>query len=160
MSGRKQKTYMVDFIFTLSLFGVFAVSALLVLVIGANVYRSTVNTQEANAMKRTAIAYIAEKIRQNDTSGSISAGEVEGCPALILKSEYGKESYSTYIYTYNGSLRELFMKSSAVPALIAGQEIAEISGFSVDSVSDHLYRTSVTDKNGQSLSLYINTKSS
>ncbi len=156
---KKQKHFMVDFIFTLSLFGVFAVSALLVVVIGANVYRSTVSTQEANAVKRISLAYIAEKIRQNDASGNIRVGDVEGEPALILDSTYGDDTYSTYIYTYEGSLRELFVKSSAEPALMAGQAITDVSSFSIEQASEQLYRITVSDEQDNILSMYVNTKS-
>ena len=159
MTNKRQKNYMVDFIFTLSLFGVFAIAALLVVVIGANVYRSTVNTQDTNAVKRTSVAYVAEKIRQNDVSDSIFVGDVEGAPALVLNSTYGENIYSTYIYMYDGNLRELFVRASDSPSLIAGQIITGISGFSIESVSDQLYYISITDKDGENLSLYINTKS-
>ncbi len=155
----RQKNFMVDFIFTLSLFGVFAVSALLVVVIGAGVYRSTVSLQESNAVHRTSLAYVAEKIRQGDESGSIRAGEIEGEPALILTSVYGGESYSTYIYSYEGKLRELFAKSSSVPSLIAGQAITEVSAFEIEEAKDGLYRIAVSDAEQDSLEIYVNTMS-
>lgn len=158
MPKESSKKYMVDFVFTLCLFGVFAVSALLVVVIGANVYRSTVNAQEANAMKRTALAYVAEKVHQSDTADSISIGSVEGTDALVLKSRYNDASFATYIYWYDGSLRELFIKEDAKPALIAGQVITEIADFSLTQYAEHLYLVSATDNNGETLSLYINAK--
>ena len=160
MLKSRQKNFMVDFIFTLSLFGVFAVSALLVVVIGANVYRTTVGLQESNAVKRTSLAYVAEKIRQSDESGSICVGEIEGEPALILKSTYGGESYSTYIYTYEGELRELFTKSSIEASLIAGQPITDVSSLTIEQISERLYRVTVSDKEQQTLSIYVDTKSS
>lgn len=158
MPKEHTKKYMVDFVFTLCLFGVFAVSALLVVVIGANVYRSTVHTQEANAMKRTSLAYVAEKIHQSDESGSITLGDIEGTPALILQSSHGGRLFVTYIYQYEGSLRELFVRSETQPSLDAGQIITDVAGFSLEQCSDHLYLVSASDKSGEQLSLYINTK--
>ena len=159
MRHKQEQTSIVDFIFTLSLFGVFAISTLLVVVIGANVYRSTVSTQEANAVKRTSLAYVTEKIRQNDESGSISIGEIEGVPALILKSAYGDQHYCTYIYVYQGNLRELFVKSTTAPTLIAGQIITEVTDFSIEQVSDTLYLVSSSDQNQEAMSMYIHTRS-
>lgn len=159
MSGQRQKNYIIDFIFTLSLFGVFAACALLVVVIGANVYRSIVNTQEANAVKRTSLAYVAEKIRQNDEAGSVYIGDVEGAPALVLTGIYGEESYSTYIYKDGDMLKELFIKASVEPTRIAGQMITEVTDFSVEQAAGQLYSISVAGADGDSLQMYINTHS-
>ena len=45
---RTQKDHVVDFLFTLALFCVFAASALTVVVTGANVYRQTVRRMDQN----------------------------------------------------------------------------------------------------------------
>lgn len=157
MRNKRPKLFLIDFLFTLSLFGVFTVCALLVVIVGANVYRSIVNTQETNAMKRTSLAYVAEKIRQNDEAGNIRLGDVDGAPALVLSGVYGKNNYSTYIYQDGTDLKELFIESSAAPSLIAGHTITEVSGFSIEQASDALYRFSCTDTDGETLTLYVNT---
>ena len=50
-----QKGHVVDFLFTLALFCVFAASALMVVVIGANVYRQTVRGMDSNYDSRTSL---------------------------------------------------------------------------------------------------------
>ncbi len=151
----RRKTSLIDFVFTLSLFGVFTVCALLVVVIGANVYRSIVGTQDANAMTRTALAYVAEKIRQNDGAGQIRLGDVEGTPALVISDGTGAEAYATYIYVDEGALKELFLPASATPGLLAGQIITEVGGFSMEQVSDGLFSFSCTDAAGETLQLFV-----
>lgn len=159
MTNRRQKNSIIDFIFTLSLFGVFSVCALLVVVIGANVYRSIVNNQEANAMKRTSLAYVAEKIRQNDEEDSIRMGDVEGVPALVLSDVYGGEEYNTYIYEDAGCLKELFIRGSTEPSLLAGQIITEVADFSVEQISDRLFLVSCTGADGETAGMYLHIKS-
>ena len=73
MNNRNQeKHFIVDILFVLALFGVFAVSALALVTIGADVYQHTVEDMSVNYESRTAVSYILEKVRQNDTADSIS----------------------------------------------------------------------------------------
>ena len=62
-----------DFLFTLLLFLLFAVSALGLILTGAGVYERTVNSMEDNFEERTALSYVAEKLRQNDGAGTVFA---------------------------------------------------------------------------------------
>lgn len=62
----KNQGHIVDFFFTLSLFCLFAASALIVVIIGSGVYRNTTVQMEENYVARTALSYVAEKVRQHD----------------------------------------------------------------------------------------------
>ena len=65
MNNRNQeKHFIVDILFVLALFGVFAVSALSLVTIGADVYQHTVEDMSVNYDSRTAVSYIMEKVRQ------------------------------------------------------------------------------------------------
>ena len=68
----QEKHFIVDILFVLALFGVFAVSALSLVTIGADVYQHTVEDMSVNYDSRTAVSYIMEKVRQSDTADSIS----------------------------------------------------------------------------------------
>ena len=82
----KNQGHIVDFFFTLSLFCLFAASALIVVIIGSGVYRNTTLQMEENYVARTALSYVAEKVRQHDTSGGVRLTEGEGETACA--SEY------------------------------------------------------------------------
>lgn len=71
-----QKGHVVDFLFTLALFCVFAASALMVVVIGANVYRQTVRGMDSNYDSRTSLTYLTEKVRQNDAANAVTIRSV------------------------------------------------------------------------------------
>ena len=60
----QEKHFIVDILFVLALFGVFAVSALSLVTIGADVYQHTVEDMSVNYDSRTAVSYIMEKVRQ------------------------------------------------------------------------------------------------
>mgnify|MGYP000271613250 FL=1 len=95
---KQEKHFIVDILFVLALFGVFAVSALALVTIGADVYQHTVEDMGVNYESRTAVSYIMEKVRQNDTTDSIFLTDLENVPALCMLSEIDEETYCTYLY--------------------------------------------------------------
>lgn len=74
-NARKHST---DILFVLLLFLVFTSSALAVILLGAKIYQNTASRMESNYTVRTALAYVTEKIRHADESGTISPGELDG----------------------------------------------------------------------------------
>ena len=92
----------------LSLFlivAIFALMALLTVVLGAGVYRSVVSRGEVNHEARTAMAYVTGKLRANTGEVSLKKTEV-GNDMLILSEEIGGELYETRIYAHEGMLYE------------------------------------------------------
>ena len=88
-----QKGHVVDFLFTLALFCVFAASALMVVVIGANVYRQTVRGMDSNYDSRTSLTYLTEKVRQNDAANAVTIRSVGDSPALVLSQQAGERTF-------------------------------------------------------------------
>ena len=62
----RQQRHIIDVLFVLALFGIFALSAIFLITIGADIYGKTMNNMERNFDARTALAYITEKVRQSD----------------------------------------------------------------------------------------------
>lgn len=165
----QERHFIVDILFVLALFGVFTVSALMLVTIGSEVYRHTVNDMSSNYETRTSIAYITEKIRQNDniiaddttyTSENISISTLDGEPALMLAQNIDGETYCTYLYLHEGYLKELFMRSGNYlgdETLAAGQEIMELSAFTMEQVSDNLLSIQLSTPEGESHSIFVST---
>ena len=124
-----QKGHVVDFLFTLALFCVFAASALMVVVIGANVYRQTVRGMDSNYDSRTSLTYLPEKVRQNDAANAVTIRSVGDSPALVLSQQAGERTYETWIYVYDGYLREVFVAQGVQVKPTAGQPIKEQQSF-------------------------------
>ena len=97
MRFRTQQNHMIDFLFPVALFFVFAVSAMTVILLATGIYRSTTEHSSLNYTARTSLAYICEKIHQNDTGGDVALGTYDGCEALILKQSNREDTYQTYI---------------------------------------------------------------
>lgn len=161
MKRNKQifQSHMTDFLFIITLFGVFTVSALFAVVIGANVYRSTTQQMDANYSKRTATAYITEKVRQHDTTDSMEIQTIDGICCLIFHETFNDEAYSTYIYADDGYLKESFVKDTLGFSSDYGENILEIRDFSIASVSDNTLSMSITDINGNTTHAYITVRS-
>ena len=97
-----------DTVFVAALFVLFAITACLLILIGARQYRATAKAMNANYEVRTASSYLTEKVRQNDCSAGISIVDFAGGNALALTNDVNS-NYTTYIYYYDGYLRELFI---------------------------------------------------
>ena len=158
-NNKKQgKHFIVDILFVLALFGVFAVSALALVTIGADVYQHTVEDMSINYESRTAVSYIMEKVRQNDTADSISLTTLEEVPALCMLSRIEDETYCTYLYLYDGHLKELFMREGASlggQVLPAGTNIMELNDLALSYASEDLIRVSLQTASGESHTFYV-----
>lgn len=160
MHQKIQARHTVDLLFTLALFCVFAVSALAVVLVGANVYKRTVSGMETSFTGRTATSYIAQKVRQSDEQGAVSMMYIDSIPTLCLKKDIDGSSYHTYIYYYDGYLRELFCADSLDPKPDMGQPLVELSDFTItrSPVSDCLHFCA-TDAEGRQSNLILSVQS-
>ena len=99
-----------------------------------------------------------EKVRQNDTADSIFLTDLENVPALCMLSEIDEETYCTYLYLYDGHLKELFMREGASlggQVLPAGTDIMDLQEFSLSYASDDLIRISLRTASGEDHTFYI-----
>ena len=118
------------------------------------VYQNGTDSLNKNYTSRTALSYLTEKLRQHDHTDGISIRELDGIPSLVLYEEQNGTHYCTYLYFYDGALRELFTQASNVPSADMGTVIAELSGFtfSVESThdgSESVLLITVTDTEGR-----------
>lgn len=159
--SKESNRHIVDVLFVLALFGVFAASALMLVTIGANVYKKTVANMNDNFEERTAYSYISEKIRQNDICDAVEIGELEGVPALLFIRRVGDDEYCTCLYLYDGYLKELFIRRDSFAGtnlLQAGQDIMPLSDLSMEEVKPGLIRLTM-DTGSRPLTLYASLRS-
>lgn len=163
---KQERHFVVDILFVLALFGVFAVSALVLVTIGADIYQHTVNDMNTNYDSRTAIAYITEKIRQSDCvlsdgTPAVSIGTLEQTPALILTDELDGEYYCTYLYLHDGWLRELYMRQGAYLGdnmEDAGKNILELESLSYEQAAPNLLRVTMCMPDGNTKALALSLR--
>jgi len=148
MVMKQERGHVIDLLFTLALFCVFAASSFLVVLMGANIYKQTVTQMTQNYNTRTSLSYLAEKIRQNDIIDGIRIGEVEGATALILEQKVGESTYQTWIYSSGGELREVMVAQGTKVKAADGQPIMELADLQVDRSPEGLLSLTTIDPDG------------
>lgn len=159
MGFRLKRRHMIDFLFPIALFFVFALSALALILLAAGIYQSTTETSSLQYTARTGLAYIGEKIHQNDENGAVYLDRFDGYEALVLDQEYDSASYHTYIYICEGELKELFIRDGVEAGAEDGRTILEVQMFSMEQVSDSVFRFECTDKDEKRSSALIGVRS-
>lgn len=159
MRFHTQRKHMIDFLFSVALFFVFALSALIVILLAARIYQSTTEHSSLNYTSRTSLSYISEKIHQNDLDGAVYLGHFDGYEALVMEQKLEDITYYTYIYACDNELKELFTSGTSGMKASSGQTILEIQDFSMEEISDNLFRFSCTDQNNQQASTMIGVRS-
>ena len=89
MEFRLKRRHMIDLLFPIALFFVFALSALTLILLAARIYQSTTANSSLQYTSRTGLAYISEKIHQNDEDGAVYLGNFDGQDAVILEQKQG-----------------------------------------------------------------------
>lgn len=149
----------IDSIFVIALFTVFAITSFLLIFIGAKQYQHTANAMDSNYESRTISSYLTEKVRQHDCASAIYLCELEGTTALALESLEDATSYVTYIYYYDGAIREIIATEHSVFSLSSGQAIVATDGFYAEQVQTDLLKITITTKSGDTEHIYLSLHS-
>lgn len=118
----KERTLKITDFLALTVFAVFAVCLLLVLLTGARVYRNLVQTGQESYTDRTAAMYLTTRVRQSQT---LTVEDFGGCQALTIREEIDGDTYLTRVYWHEGHLRELFSGENAELSPEDGEKVME-----------------------------------
>lgn len=154
-----KRRHVIDMLFPIALFLVLAASSLFLVILAANVYQKSVAWEESNYESRTCLSYVTEKIRQSDENGGVTVGTFDGVSCLMLHQTFGEQSYVTYLYSYEGQLRELFVQEGVSMKASDGQAILDVDHFAVEEQEEGIFRISCTDENGKESVTYAAVKS-
>ena len=158
MKKKFENRHMVDVLFVITLFCMFAVCAILLIAVGAKVYQNTIDNMDTHFTSSTSMSYITEKIRQNDEASALSVCTFGNEKALLITQEINNEQYLTYIYSYGGYLKELFTKKGIDLDPSAGQNILAIQDFYIREIADSLFEITLVDKNHKTNIVTIGSK--
>lgn len=146
----KEKTSKITDLLALLVFTVFAVCVLLVLLTGAKVYRQLVSTGSESYEARTAIQYVATRVRQAE---AVTVEDFGGCNALVAWEAIDGEPYLTRVYCHDGYIRELFCAEKAALSPEDGEKIME-----AENLSFSLEKSILTVRiDSRELKLYLRT---
>jgi len=153
--GRLRK-HNIDIMFLMVLFLIFTFSAVSVLLMAVNSYRSVVLANEANSSARTAIAYIREEVRQHDAEGAVSLDTFDGVDCIKMSEGSG---FNLYIYEYDGYLMELEAKDTAGATADFGNKIMEVNSISFSQGENDTINVQLEDSLGAKHDVVIGVKS-
>lgn len=130
-----------EFLFTMLLFFVFLLCSVFTVLIGSRVYENIRARDNSSFYRGTAMSYVVNKVRQADRTGAVEIREENGVSILVLTSEINGGLYETWIYTLDGSLRELFTPKDSGLTAADGLPVIECPELTF----------SLEEKNGQNL---------
>ena len=151
--------HIIDLFFTLALFVLFAASAFIVVIIGADVYKETTANMEENYSTRTAISYVTEKVRQHDMSGHTTLTSDGDDTMPVFSDITGNEKYLTYIYPYDGYLCELVIEEGTPFSKSQGERILKVDGFSIADAGNGFIKITSKDSGGSPVSCLLHLRS-
>lgn len=146
----------IDSLFVVILFAVFIFMALLIISSGAAAYKNSAAQMDDRFDRQTCVSYISAKIRANNEADKISIVDFNGVNALCISENFTEGTYYTYIYLYDGMIRELFCDAELSLDLDAGSALTRASELNF-SYSDGLYEITLIDDNKKSTVFYVNS---
>ena len=159
---------LIPVLFVLTLFLLLSALSISVIIAGSTVYEKISDNMDNNYDRRVTFSYLATKIRQNDSAGSIYIEEKDGTNMIAIKEvdPFWDNAYVTYIYYYDGYIRELFFElendgSTVGFELDWGDEIIKAEGFNFSfSDNEDQIVMNLTDKDGndQSTKVFLRSR--
>ena len=140
-----ENRHIVDTLFVLTIFAVFAVCSMLMIAFGARIYQKTVDNMDEHFNISTSITYVSEKLRQSDASNAIDIVPFGDSDAFRIASTVDEIDYYTYIYKDSGYLKELRVKADFDLAPSAGQKLLPISDWTIVKQTDNAFSYAITD---------------
>ena len=150
------RSHSIDSLFVVILFAVFVFMSLLIISSGAAAYKNSAAQMDDRFDRQTCVSYITAKIRSNNDAGIISIVDYKGVNALCITNTFIEGTYNTYIYLYDGMVRELFCNVDIPQELNAGSALTKASGLSF-SYNDGVYEITLVDENEKSTVFYVNS---
>lgn len=131
----------------LLIFAIFAFCVIATLLAGAGAYRRLSTRDSAAYEARTVTQYIATRVKGAECPEYVSLETVGNTPALCVRESGG---YASYVYCYDGWLRELYMRDGAVASEGAGDRLMQVSSADF-SLENGLLRYELQGSSGENL---------
>ena len=124
----------IDTVFVLLIFSVFAVSILIVLMLGASIYQNIAEMSEEGADERLALSYVWTKTKKSNDAGIVSVSNFDGESALVIDEMIGDRHFQTIIYHDDGWLLELFSEKGFGLDRSDGSKVMRVDDLSFEAV--------------------------
>ena len=157
MKKGAEKRHSIDILFQMVIFLLFTFSAITLLILSVNFYRSIVERSDKNESARVAVAYIREAIHQNDEQSGVALAEFDGVECIKIGQA---EDYVLYLYMKDGELRELYTKEGARVTSDDGQRIMQLQNLTFTMKDDNVIVVECEDVQGNSETVIVSVRTS
>jgi len=149
ISGTDKREGAISAIAVLLLFALFALLSVGVLTAGMMVYKRTSNQSDRTYVHRVSLSYLANQVRQADMEDSISVRSFHGVDAIVFKQTIDDSNYYTYLYVWDGLLRELFFEEGLELPPESGSVIVELTEMKASANDNGLLSLSLDYGDGE-----------
>ena len=143
---KTNKGQKIDTVFVLIIFCVFAISMLMVLMLGASIYKNMTEVSRDGYDERTTLSYFWTKIKNGDEDGLVFLSDFQGLPALCLAEVYGDTKYLTMIYRYGDKVYELFTEEGVLLDPEDGTPVIGADDLNFEALDGGLIRITIGGK--------------
>ena len=133
-------------VFVLLLLALFACVSVFLVMMGAQVYRGTVNRAEANNEKRIAAAVVRSAVWAQD-GGTVRIEDQDGLRVLAIEDNYDGEIYVKRLFCRDGWLRESYAADEWEFDPEGGEPLCEMRAFEPEMKGKNL-TVHITDADG------------
>ena len=154
-TGSVQHSIQGAFIFVL--LGLFAIMSTLMVLLGAQMYRGTVDRTALNNENRVLSAYVRSMVRYADNAGAVEVEQLDGIEMVSMHETIDDEEFITRIYMYEGELYEQFTEASYEFDPEEGTPICPAGSFEAD-LDDGLLTVRMTDGKGDPCTVQVALK--
>lgn len=158
MRETKNRTGLVHLVSVLLIISIFAVSAMILVNVGAIIYKNIVENNLETFQVRTSLSYVKTKINQYDSIDGVQVVEKDGMKQLVLREAIDTEIYNTIVYFYDGKLLEITHEEGADFKPENGFTILTVNQFDI-SEKNGMIKLVATNKDGESETMFVKVRS-
>ncbi|MCI2048784.1 MAG: DUF4860 domain-containing protein [Lachnospiraceae bacterium] len=151
MEPKRVQQHTIGYLCVITLFFLFVLSAVLVIMLGANIYANAVKSSALHSDERTIVSYISQKVRRTGEQGAVSTGSLDGLQSLDLSETIDGTEYVTRLYLYDGELTELTSEKGADLSPDAGTPVLAMKDLSFTMLSPSLLEVRGTGSQGENI---------
>lgn len=158
MKETKKRTGIVHLVSVLLIICVFAVSAMVLVNVGAIIYKNIAENNLETFQVRTSLSYVKTKINQYDSLEGVRVEEKDGRKQLVLSEMIEDEIYDTIIYFYKRKLLEITHEQGGNFKPEDGFTILGVDQFEI-SEENGLVKLKAINKAGESETMFVKVRS-
>lgn len=158
MRETKNRTALVHLVSVLLIICIFAVSAMVLVNVGAIIYKNIAENNLETFQVRTSLSYVKTKINQYDSVESIKVEEKDGRKQLVLSEYVDDVAYDTIVYFHNGKLLEILHEQGTDFKPEDGFTILSVDKFDI-SEEGGVIKLEATNKAGESETMFVKIRS-